>query len=429
MKPGFLFIISFFAINLLFAEVKDHEPIVVVTADKGDWVYKIGEKVSFTVKITKDGQQVKVPKVKYQVGLERMTPSIVDSAELLSGILTIDGGTLKEPGFLRCIATVKIAGKTYKGLATAAFEPEKIKPTTVVPEDFHHFWDSLKTESSKLPLKAKVRMIEDKSTDKVKAYEVSIQNIDGSLIYGTLAVPEKPGKYPAILKVPGAGVRPYGPDIATAGKGFIVFKIGIHGVPVTMELDEYAKLANGRLKGYPYFNADNRDEYYFKRVIIGCLRSLDYIAGLPEFDGKNIGVTGGSQGGALTIITAALDKRVKYLASYFPGLADLTGPLHGRTGGWPHTLERVGRSKELIETSRYYDVVNFARQLTIPGMYTWGFNDETCPPTSIYAAYNSITAPKDVLIVKEAGHKYFPEQRRTLDSWIESKLLQRNNDY
>ena len=61
-------------------------------------------------------------------------------------------------------------------------------------------------------------------------------------------------------------------------------------------------------------------------------------------------------------------------------------------------------------TSRYYDVVNFARRVTAPGLYSWGFNDETCPPTSMYAAYNVITAPKRLMLAYDTGHRTTQEQ-------------------
>ena len=67
-------------------------------------------------------------------------------------------------------------------------------------------------------------------------------------------------------------------------------------------------------------------------------------------------------------------------------------------------------------------MVNFARQLKVPGIYTMGFNDETCPPTSMYAAYNVITAPKELFVVPETGHWAFPEQGEKLNGWIVSKL-------
>ena len=73
-----------------------------------------------------------------------------------------------------------------------------------------------------------------------------------------------------------------------------------------------------------------------KRIYTGCVRALDFLTSLPQYDGENLGVIGGSQGGALAMVTAALDKRVKALVAYYPALCDLTGYLYDRAGGWPH---------------------------------------------------------------------------------------------
>jgi cephalosporin-C deacetylase-like acetyl esterase len=173
---------------------------------------------------------------------------------------------------------------------------------------------------------------------------------------------------------------------------------------------------------------DSRDNFYYRRVYLGCIRANDFLTNLPQYDGKNLAVYGGSQGGALSIITASLDKRVKYLASYYPALCDLTGYLKGRAGGWPHYFAENNiasfnnNTKDKINTAGYYDVVNFARNLTIPGIYSWGFNDETCPPTSTFAAYNVIKAPKELFLAEETGHWTFPEQQEKVNSWLLSKL-------
>jgi cephalosporin-C deacetylase-like acetyl esterase len=122
---------------------------------------------------------------------------------------------------------------------------------------------------------------------------------------------------------------------------------------------------------------------------------------------------------------------VKYLAAYYPALSDVTGYLHGRAGGWPHLFDKsnlaFNNSKEKIETVGYYDVVNFAREVKIPGMYTWGFNDETCPPTSMYASYNVITAPKSLFLALETGHWTYPEQNEKMNNWMIEKLKGKTN--
>jgi cephalosporin-C deacetylase len=150
------------------------------------------------------------------------------------------------------------------------------------------------------------------------------------------------------------------------------------------------------------------------------------LVSLPQYDGKNLAVQGGSQGGALSIVTAALDDRVKYLSAFYPALSDMTGYLHGRAGGWPHVFTGTNLTyhnhPKAIETVGYYDVVNFARILKTPGFYSWGFNDDTCPPTSYYSAYNQIKAPKEVFVVPETGHWTYPEQGLRSDTWLFEKL-------
>ncbi len=400
---------------------------VVVAPDHSDWTYKPGEKVNFSITILQNGNPLKNVVIQYEVGPERMEPTKKDSLQVSGGTLTIDGGTMKNPGFLRCIATATVNGKSYRGLATAGFNPLQIAPTISNPSDFDSYWDNAKAESAAIPMDAIMTLIPERCTEKVNVYHVNLQNYKiGTRLYGILCVPKKEGKYPALLHVPGAGARPYYGDIANAEKDVITFQIGIHGIPVTLDPSVYNNLMAGAFAGYWNYNLDDKDRYYYKRVYLGCVRANDFLTSLPQFDGKNLGVIGGSQGGALSIVTASLDSRVKFLASYYPALSDVTGYLKGRAGGWPHLFDKnniaFNNTKEKINTAGYYDVVNFAKRLRVPGIYTMGFNDETCPPTSMYAAYNTITAPKELYLALETGHWTFPEQREKLNEWIVNKL-------
>ena len=100
-----------------------------------------------------------------------------------------------------------------------------------------------------------------------------------------------------------------------------------------MAPEVYSKLGSGALNGYWNFNVQDRKIYYYRRVYLGCIRAVDFLVSLPQYDGENLAVQGGSQGGALAIITAALDVRIKYLVSFYPALSDITGYLEGRAGG------------------------------------------------------------------------------------------------
>ncbi len=400
---------------------------VLVAPDRSDWVYKTGESVKFSVSVLQYGNPLKNAVVRYSVGPEKMEPVKKDSLTLANGSLTLDGGTMKTPGFLRCTVTAFVDGKEYTKAATAGFDPLGIQPTVANPTDFIQFWNKAKADLATIPVDARMTLMPERCTEKVNVYHVSLQNFRiNSRLYGILCVPKKEGKYPALLSVPGAGVRPYNGNIAMAEKGLITFEIGIHGLPVNMEVSVYNNLGAGALSGYQNFNLDDRDRFYYKRVYLGCVRANDFIFSLPQFDGRNLAVTGGSQGGALSIITAGLDSRVKYLAAYYPALSDVTGYLKGRAGGWPHYFDKnnlaFNNKKDKIETTGYYDVVNFARLLKVPGLYTWGYNDETCPPTSMYAAYNVIKAPKSLYLALETGHWTYPEQNEKLNNWLLQKL-------
>lgn len=427
MKKNLILIFFFIIYASAYAQPATTFIKVVVAPDHTDWTYQLNEPVSFKVTVLKDGNPLKNISIKYQVGPEKMEPVKTDSIVLKEGTFTVPSTTLKTPGFIQCIVTARFEGKDYRGLATVGYEPTAIKPTVENPKDFASYWESAKAELVKIPLDARMTLLPDRCTENVNVYHVNIQNYRaGARLYGILCMPKKEGKYPALLHVPGAGVRPYNGDIANAEKGIITLQIGIHGVPVNMDPSVYNNLGAGPLNGYWYFNLENKDRYYYKRVYLGCIRANDFLLSLPQFDGINLGVTGGSQGGALSIVTAALDSRVKYLAAFYPALSDLTGYLNGRAGGWPHLFDknnqRYNNSNEKIETVGYYDVVNFARLVKIPGMYTWGFNDETCPPTSMYASYNVIPAPKSLYLALETGHWTYPEQNEKMNNWIIEKL-------
>ena len=397
---------------------------VIVTPDKSDWTYERGEQAQFQIMVLKNNVPLDGINVKYRINPEKMDAWEEKTVTLKKGVATIKTKQFSEPGFLQCHASVEVDGKTYSSYATAAFSPEQIEPTTTLPPDFEQFWEEAKSELAKIPVKPLLTRLPERCTDKVDVYHVSIDNIKGK-IYGILCKPKAEGKYAAILHVPGAGIRPYYGDIWSAEKGIITFQIGIHGIPVNLDQSIYDNLRTGALNGYQIANLDDKDNYYYKRVYLGCVRAVDFIESLDCFNGRDIAVTGGSQGGALSIITAALDSRIDYLAAFYPALSDLTGYLHGRAGGWPHMfLDDFTNKPEKIENSKYYDVVNFARFVRIPGWYSWGYNDNVCPPTSMHAAYNVIPAPKELHLFPKTQHWTFPEQQELRNNWLFKKLLE-----
>ncbi|MDR1556695.1 MAG: acetylxylan esterase [Tannerellaceae bacterium] len=391
---------------------------VLVSPNHSDWQYKIGEEASFNVQVLRYGGLLENVTIDYELGPEFFPVTEKKEVVLKEGRITLKA-SMKEAGLLRCRVVARVDGKAYEGMAAALYEGEKIRPVSGEPGDFDSFWANAIAAAREMPLNPTKVLLPEKSTATQEVYEVSFQNTGFSRIYGILIVPRKPGKYPAILQVPGAGIRPY--NGANYGDEVISLEIGIHGIPVTWQPTAYYTLAGGALNGYWGFSKNNKDQFYYKRVYTGCVRAVDFIFSLPEFDGRTIGVTGGSQGGALSIVTAGLDPRIRFLAPIHPALCDLGGFLKKRAGGWPHFFRDSNPESGEVETLSYYDVVNFARRIQVPGLYTWGLNDVTCPPTSMYAAYNVITAPKELSLYTDTGHWTYPEQQAALSQWLKKQ--------
>ena len=400
------------------AQIRGTNIVVSVTPDHQDWNYKVGEKASFVVNVRKSGTLLNQVKVDYEAG-PVMYPNTKKTLVLKDGTMKWSG-EMKTPGFYRLKVVAHVDGKDYEGLCTAAFSPEKIKPFAQEPNDFDDFWKKALDEARQIDLNPTKVLLPERCTKDVNVYEISYHNNRwGSKMYGILSIPVKPGKYPALLRVPGAGVRPYSGDTYTATGKCIVLEIGIHGVPVTMEQKVYDDLANAALNGYWDTNLENPDRNAYKRVVTGAVKGVDMIASLDEWDGKTLGVTGSSQGGFLSLAVAALDKRVTFLAAVHDAMCDYEAELHGVAGGWPHYFYHAKMNaitKARLEGARYYDGVNFARRITVPGWYSFGYNDEVVPPTSSYGLYNSVKAPKTLSLYQMTGHFWYQEQ---WDEWLE----------
>jgi len=390
---------------------------VLVSPDHDDWRYKSDETATFKISVYKDNVLVKDAVVDYEIGPEAFPTEKKQGVKLKTGELTLKS-SMKEPGFLRCKVIAVVDGVKYEEMATAGYDVEKIQPATAEPKDFDAFWAGSIAEARRTPLAAKETLLPERCTSTMNFYEVSFQN-GAARVYGILTVPKKAGKYPAVLRVPGAGIRPYYGTVLD--DEVITLEIGIHGISVTLAAEVYTNLNSGALSGYQTFNKNDRDKHYYKRVYTGCVRAVDYIFSLPEFDGQTVGVTGGSQGGALSIVTAGLDPRIRFLAAYYPALCDYAGYLQKRAGGWPHYFRTEQPQPNEVETLAYYDVVNFARRVMAPGIYSWGFNDLTCPPTSMYAAYNVITAEKELKLFLNTGHWTYPEETGGFNAWLKKK--------
>jgi cephalosporin-C deacetylase-like acetyl esterase len=400
----------------------------VTVPDHADWIYRTGERATVEVRLYRYGIPQDGLELTYEIGDDMLPADTSGRVTLKNGKATVDVGTSGKPGFRDLRLTAVVGGKPWKHHIKLAFSPEKIEPFTRMPDDFRDFWERNKAEAARFPLSYTRELAEEYCSDIADCYLVRLALNPSQCVYGYLFIPKdaKPGTCPVVLCPPGAGVKtiknpqskPY-----YAERGCIRFVTEIHGLDPRMSDERFAEISaafNSGDNGYMQNGLDNRDNYYMKRVYLACVRGIDLLTSLPQWDGKNVFVHGGSQGGALTLVTAALDPRVTACAANHPAISDMGAYSQpGRTGGWPHLNRLNGMlTPEKLRVMAYYDVVNFARLITVPTRMTWGFNDDVCPPTTSYAVWNVLTCPKEALITPINEHWTTEETERGHLRWL-----------
>lgn len=391
-----------------------------------DWLYKVGENAKVEVTFCKYGVPQNL-EIIYEIGPDEMPATSSGKVKLKNGRAVIDMGTMKKPGFLDLRLTAMIDDKKSEHHVKVGFSPEQLKPHTLLPADFNQFWQQAIETARQTPVSVTREPLTKFSDNEVECQLVKIRVDKHHSVYGYLTKPRKAGKYPVVLTPPGAGIKTIkNHNDAYAHAGFIHLEIEIHGLNPNMTDEQFKEItaAFDRENGYLTNGLDNRDNYYMKHVYVACVRAIDFLTTLPEWDGKNVCVQGGSQGGALSLITAGLDPRVTACVANHPALSDMAGYLDNRAGGYPH-FNRMNKmlTPEKVHTMAYYDVVNFARRITCPVYLTWGFNDNVCPPTTSYIVWNLITAPKDSLITPINEHWTSNDTNHAQVLWLKEHLI------
>ena len=402
--------------------------------DHADWLYKTGEQAKVEVSFYKYG----IPRdgeVNYEIGDDMLKADKKGSFKLKNGRAIVNMGTRKTPGFRDLRLFYKLDGKTYQHHIKVGFSVDKIQPYTQEPKDFDAFWQQAKDELKNVPMSYTKELAKEYCTDKIDCYLVKLQ-IDkkGHAMYGYLFYPKnaKQGSHPVVLTPPGAGIKTIKEPMRNkyyAENGFIRFEIEIHGLDPRLPAETFQEISKGfndANGGYLANGLEDKNRYYMRHVYQGLVRCIDFLTSLPEWDGKNVAVQGGSQGGALAIIAAGLDKRVTQCVANHPALSDMAAYAEkGRTGGYPHfnKYHEILKNKDCLNTMAYYDVVNFARKVKAPTYLTWGYNDNTCPPTTSYAVWNTLKCKKEALLTPINEHWTTPDTNYQQMVWIKEHLV------
>ncbi|HEX4342680.1 MAG TPA: acetylxylan esterase [Verrucomicrobiae bacterium] len=300
-----------------------------------------------------------------------------------------------------------ISNRIWSGAVAA---PEKIKPAAPVPDDFAGFWDAKLKKLNGIPPNPELERVEMGRTN-IAYWKITMSNIWETHIQGQLARPAAGEKFPGLLILQYAGVYALQKSWVTdrANEGWLALNIEAHDIPIDKPADFYTQLYAGALKNYWNIGNDDRDKSYYLRMYLGCVQALKYLRSRPDWDGKTIVVMGGSQGGQQTLALAGLcPDDITAIMTLVPAACDMLAPAVDRACGFPNWyFNTSGKDKDKVhETSRYFDPVNFASRIKCPALIALGLHDEElAPPSSILAAVNSMTSPKEVIILPNSGHQ------------------------
>ena len=283
------------------------------------------------------------------------------------------------------------------------------------PADFDEFWDKSLSELAAIDPKPEF-VPHDYKSKIADLFDLWFTSTKGAKIHAKVAIPKnKPGKIPALLMFHGlAGdCGTYRSLLSWASQGVVVASMdtrGQGGLSEDVGTPSVATCTTPFVRGL-----DGAPEGLLCRdLFLDTAMLARVIADLDFVDETRMGATGGSQGGALTVACAALVPTLKMCAPIYPYLSD-----YKRV--WDMDLDQDAykglryylrnfdplheRENEIFEKLGYIDIQNLAPRIRSNVLWACGLMDTICPPSTQFAAYNKITAPKEMVIYPDYGHE------------------------
>ncbi len=384
-----------------------------VTTDKPDALYQPGDQMVFSIQLQDDGKPV--------AGQELRWWRRGDDQQEAKGTLTSQAEpvvvttALAAPGFVRLTVTAYDGNgqpcKDAKGREVcfeggAGVAPERLQ-TVAEPQDFDAFWQKQKAALAVVPLKVEMKPLAVQNPLLV-GFDIKVDCAGGKPVSGYFAKPKeaRPKSLPALASFHGYGV---GSAVLREDPKMLTLDINAHGIENGQPKEFYEALRNGELKDYAFSNTDAPDKSYFLGMFLRVQRALQFLEAQPEWDGVNLIVTGGSQGGLQALVAAGLDTRVTFCMANLPWCCDLGGITLGRQRGWrPEYTPAMG----------YFDPANHIKRTQAFVLMDAGLGDYVCPPSGISALFNNIPSANKKLVTIQGGtHGYTPPGSRT--AWSE----------
>ncbi|MCQ2380642.1 MAG: acetylxylan esterase [Victivallaceae bacterium] len=342
-----------------------------------------------------------------------------DDGQDISGKIPLDGKEkvisikLSKPGFAWCHATLgndfgdiavcsdgkgKLRNLTF---VSASGADEKLIPQHEEPADFDAFWTEQKAELAKVPLKADLKEVPGRDPGKYHTYEVSVTCAGPRPVTGYLTIPKdaKKKSLPVVVSFHGYGLHRH--TTIEPWPGRIRFDINAHGMPLGKPAEFYTEFFKP-LRGYAMHDGADARKCYFHQMAFRVMRALEFARTIPEWNGRDLAVYGGSQGGMQSLWAASLDPHVTFCSVSVPWNCNLGGEKFG-------LIRPVGCDVEYFPDLRYYDSANHAKRIKCPvDIFRAGLRDTLCPPAAVSRMYYNLSCPKQITWFENNTH-FAPE--------------------
>lgn len=277
-------------------------------------------------------------------------------------------------------------------------ELREYRSASAEPGDFDAFWSKTLQETRAYDLDARFEPVATDLTT-VEVYDVTFAGFGGHPVKGWYVVPAAATQpLPLVVEYLGYGGGRGLPHehLLWASTGRAYFRMDTRGQGSAWGGgDTPDPVGSGpAFPGFLTRGIEAPESYYYRRLITDAVRAVEAARSHPLSDASRTLVTGGSQGGALAISVAGLVGDLSAATPDVPFLSDLPRAVHLLDR---HPYREValylkthrGRVADVLHTLSYFDGVHFAARATAPGLFSVALEDQTCPPSTVFAAYNA----------------------------------------
>ena len=279
-------------------------------------------------------------------------------------------------------------------------------PDLAVPDDLERFWSDTLGEARGHPLDATFTRF-DSGLVVLDTYDVTFAGYGGSPVRAWLHVPAATrGPVPAVVEFVGyGGGRGLAHErVLWAAAGYAHLVMDTRGQGSSWAVGDTPDPDATGAPSHPGFMTQgilDPRTYYYRRIYTDAVRAVDAVRAHPAVDGARVAVTGGSQGGGMTLAVAGLVGDVAAVAPDVPFLCDFPrATTFVDTDPYAEIARYLKTHRDHVErayrTLAYFDGAILGRLATAPALFSVGLMDQICPPSTVYAAFNHYAGPAEI---------------------------------